>query len=113
MTTYKLTIAKYSFLARVRHLGGEPCFADRMPQRQAGSSNTLTDANIAAILVNANKIDISAGKIVLARSDNEKIEKIAQQMVTDYTAVLDSAVELVTKLGVTPVNNDLVAMLAK
>ncbi len=34
-------------------------------------------------------------------------------MITDHSAVLDGAVKLVTKLGVTPVNNDLVATLAE
>ncbi len=74
---------------------------------------TLTDANIAAIVVGANNIDISAGKIALQRSQNSEIKKFAERMVADHTAVLNSAVALVTKLGVTPVNNDLVATLAK
>lgn len=74
---------------------------------------TLTDANIAAIVVGANNIDISAGKIALQRSQNTAIKKFAERMVTDHTAVLNSAVALVTKLGVTPVNNDLVATLSK
>ncbi len=73
----------------------------------------LTDANIAAIVVGANNIDISAGKIALQRSQNTAIKKFAERMVTDHTAVLNSAVALVTKLGVTPVNNDLVATLSK
>ena len=41
-------------------------------------SNTLTDANIAAIVVGANNIDISAGKIALARSSNPEVRKFAQ-----------------------------------
>lgn len=73
----------------------------------------LTDANIAAIVVGANNIDISAGKIALQRSQNTAIKKFAERMVTDHTAVLNSAVTLVTKLGVTSVNNDLVATLTK
>jgi len=74
---------------------------------------SLTDANIAAIVVGANNIDISAGKIALQRSQNSSVKKFAERMVTDHTAVLNSAVALVTKLGVTPVNNDLVATLSK
>lgn len=76
-------------------------------------ANTLTDANIAAIVIGANNIDISAAKIALQRSNNPKVKKFAQTMITDHTAVLNAAVELVTRLGVTPVNNDLVATLAK
>ena len=77
------------------------------------SSETLTDANIAAIVVGANKIDISAGNIALDRSSDPQVREFAQRMVTDHQAVLDSAVELVTRLGVTPKNNDLVYTLSK
>jgi putative membrane protein len=74
---------------------------------------SLTDANIAAIVVGANNIDISAGKIALQRSNNTAVKKFAARMVTDHTAVLNSAVALVTKLGVAPVNNELVATLSE
>ncbi len=80
---------------------------------KARQPEVLTDANIAAIVVGANNIDISAGKIALERSKNASIKKFAERMVTDHTAVLNSAVALVTKLGVTPVNNELVATLAE
>ncbi len=73
----------------------------------------LTDANIAAIVVGANNIDISAADIALQRSKNAEIRKFALRMKTDHKAVLNSAVKLVTRLGVTPVNNDLVATLSK
>jgi len=73
----------------------------------------LSDANIAAIVVGANKIDISAADIALQRSKNPEVRKFAQRMKTDHNAVLNSAVKLVTRLGVTPVNNDLVATLSK
>ena len=77
------------------------------------SSDKLTDANIAAIVVGANNIDISAGKIALDRSSDSQIREFAQRMVTDHQGVLDAAVELVTRLGVTPQNNDLVYTLSK
>ncbi len=72
----------------------------------------ITDANIAAIVVGANNIDISAGKIALERSENTLVKNFAERMITDHNAVLDSAIALVTKLGVTPVNNSLVTTLA-
>jgi putative membrane protein len=77
------------------------------------ASQMLTDANIAAIVVGANKIDISAGNIALNQSTNQKVREFAQRMVTDHQSVLDSAVKLVTRLGVTPKNNDLVYTLSK
>jgi putative membrane protein len=79
----------------------------------SNSSDKLTDANIAAIVVGANKIDISAGKIALDRSEDKRVRGFAQRMVTDHQGVLNAAVELVTRLGVTPENNDLVFALSK
>lgn len=76
-------------------------------------SDSLTDANIAAIVVGANQIDISAAKIALDRSKNERVRKFAQTMIDDHQSVLNSAVELVTKLGVIPINNDLTATLSE
>jgi putative membrane protein len=55
------------------------------------SNAKITDANIAAIVVGANQIDISAGKIALDRSGNNKVREFAQRMVTDHQSVLDSA----------------------
>ena len=74
---------------------------------------SLTDANIAAIVVGANKIDISAGELAIERSENTEVKAFARRMITDHNAVLNAAVKLVTRLGVTPVNNDLVATLAE
>ncbi|MEE9319390.1 MAG: DUF4142 domain-containing protein [Granulosicoccus sp.] len=82
-------------------------------QAVADQSKGLSDANIAAIVVGANKIDISAAQIALERSTNPGIAKFAERMVTDHGAVLKSAVALVTDLGVIPVDNDLVATLAE
>jgi putative membrane protein len=76
-------------------------------------SVALSDANIAAMVVGANNIDISAGKIALQRASNPEVKKFAQRMIADHNAVLNAAVKLVTKLGVTPVNNALVATLSK
>ena len=73
----------------------------------------LTDANIAAIVVGANKIDISAAEVALKRSSNKKVLQFARTMITDHKAVLSSAVDLAGKLKLTPIDNELVASLAK
>jgi putative membrane protein len=65
-----------------------------------------TDAQIAAIVVAANQVDIDAGHLAAAQTANPAVKKFAAMMVTDHTAVNQSAVELVTKLGVTPEAND-------
>ena len=61
-----------------------------------------TDAQIAAIVVAANDVDIDAGKLALASSQNQAVKDFAQRMVTDHTSVNKSATDLVKKLNVKP-----------
>lgn len=63
------------------------------------------DAQIAAIVVSANQVDIDAGRFALAHTSDAIVKDFAQRMVTDHTAVNQSAVDLVTKLKVTPEAN--------
>jgi putative membrane protein len=70
------------------------------------SAQAITDAQIAAIVVTANQVDIDAGKLAHARASNESTKTFAQLMVTDHTGVNKAAVDLVTKLKVTPEDND-------
>ncbi len=72
----------------------------------APAAGALTDPQIAAIVVAANQVDIDAGNLALKKSKNEEVKKFAQQMVTDHTAVNKAAVDLVTKLNVTPEESD-------
>ncbi len=66
----------------------------------------LTDPQIAAIVVSANQVDIDAGQLAIKKSKNEEVKKFAQRMVTDHAAVNKAAVQLVTKLKVTPEESD-------
>jgi putative membrane protein len=66
----------------------------------------VTDAQIAAIVVAANSVDIEAGKLAQSKTKNKKVREFADSMVRDHTAVNKAAVELVTRLGVTPEEND-------
>lgn len=66
----------------------------------------VSDAQIAAIVVTANQVDIDAGKFAAKRSKSPEVQKFAQTMVTDHTAVNKSAVDLVTKLKVSPQESD-------
>lgn len=72
----------------------------------AATSPALTDANIAAIVVAANTIDIKNGELALVKSQNADIRKFAQTMVTDHAGVNKMAVDLATKLQLTPVPNE-------
>lgn len=71
-----------------------------------GAQPTLNDAQIAAIVVVANQVDIDAGQYVVAKTQDADVAKFAATMVTDHSSVNKSAVELVTKLQVTPEAND-------
>jgi putative membrane protein len=66
----------------------------------------VSDAQIAAIVVAANQVDIDAGKFAAKKSTDPEVKKFAETMVTDHTAVNKSAVDLVTKLKVSPAEND-------
>src|SRR5690349_13948382 len=61
-----------------------------------------TDAQIAAIVVTANQVDIDAGQLAKKTSKNKDVEGFAQLMITDHSGVNKSATDLVTKLHVTP-----------
>jgi putative membrane protein len=64
-----------------------------------------SDAQIAAIVVTANQVDIDAGKLALSRSANKEVKEFAQRMITDHTGVNKAATELVTRLKVKPEEN--------
>jgi len=64
-----------------------------------------SDAQIAAIVVAANQVDINAGKLAESKSASKEVKDFAQRMVTDHTGVNKSATELVTKLKVKPEEN--------
>jgi putative membrane protein len=64
-----------------------------------------TDPQIAAIVVTANQVDIDAGKLAKTKAHSKDVREFAQLMITDHTGVNKSAVDLVTKLHVTPEPN--------
>lgn len=80
-------------------------FAAALFALSAGGAWALTDPQIAAIVVAANQADIDAGKLAQSKAQNKDVKAFADRMVTDHTAVLNSASELVQKLHVTPEAN--------
>jgi putative membrane protein len=70
------------------------------------TAQTVNDAQIASIVVTANQVDIDAGKLAAASTRNADVKKFAELMVTDHTGVNKQAVDLATKLKVTPQDND-------
>ena len=73
----------------------------------AQSKNQFNDAEIAAIAVAANDIDIKYAEIAKEKSSNEEILNFANTMINDHRAVINQAVDLVTKLKVKPQPNSL------
>lgn len=75
-----------------------PVFSQDNPQ--------YTDPEIASIAVTANQIDVNYADIALEKSESEDIRRFAQTMKDDHNAVIKMAVDLATKLGVTPADNN-------
>lgn len=65
----------------------------------------LTDPEIASIAVTANQVDIDYAKIAMEKSKTKAVLDFAKTMAKDHQSVIDQAVALVTKLGVTPQDN--------
>ena len=65
----------------------------------------LSDAEIASVAVVANQNDIDFANIAIEKSKNTEVINFAKTMIADHQAVIDMAVELVTKLEVTPMDN--------
>ena len=64
-----------------------------------------SDAQIAAIVVTANQVDIDAGKLAKSKAHSKDVKEFGERMITDHSGVNKSATELVQKLHVTPEPN--------
>ena len=69
-------------------------------------AQAINDAQIASIVVTANQVDVDAGKLAQKGATNPEVKKFAERMIADHEGVNKAAVDLVTKLKVTPQNND-------
>ena len=76
------------------------------PAAEPAPAPALTDANIAAIVLTANKMDIENAKMALGKTKNPAVKAFANQMVTDHTSVIKQATDLATKLSLEPEEND-------
>jgi len=94
---------KLSAVVAVALTAALPAFVVVAPS--IASAQAINDAQIASIVVTANQVDVDAGKLAAARSTNEAVRKFAELMVTDHTGVNKAAVDLATRLKVTPEDN--------
>ena len=72
----------------------------------ATASDTPNDAQIAAIVVAANTVDVNAGKLAEKQAVDSDVKAFAKMMVTDHTSVNDQAKALAKKLKLSPEEND-------
>ncbi|MAP81275.1 MAG: hypothetical protein CL526_09325 [Aequorivita sp.] len=75
------------------------------PTVHSQDNATLSDAEIAHVAVVANQIDIDYAKIAIERTQSKEVRQFAQTMITDHNTIINLAVDLVKKLGVTPQDN--------
>lgn len=71
------------------------------------NAQNLTDPEVAAVAVAANKIDVNQAEIAKKKSTNADVKNFAETMIKDHNAVLDQASALVKKLNVSPKENSL------
>lgn len=77
------------------------------PAPASANASGLSDANIAAIVVAANNADIMYAEMALAKSQDTDVRSFATMVKSDHQSVNRAAVELVTRLNVTPVDNQI------
>jgi len=80
---------------------------------KAQSSSKMNDLEIAHTAYTAGNLDIRYAHLALALSENQTVRDFAATMIRDHSAVNDAAVALITKLKVTPQDNDLSRALVK
>ena len=65
----------------------------------------LNDAQIAAVMTNANQGEVDQANAVLNRLSNADVRAFAQMMITDHTKALSDASDVFAKAKVTPMEN--------
>lgn len=63
------------------------------------------DAQIAAIVVTANQVDVDAGKLAKDKASSKEVKDFAGRMITDHTGSNKAAKELAEKLRLKPEDN--------
>jgi putative membrane protein len=84
-----------------------------MALASVASAQGVNDAQIAASVVTANQVDIDAGTLAGSMGSSAEVKKFGKDMVRDHTGVNKSAVDLVTRLKVTPEDNPTAMSLKK
>jgi len=83
-----------------------PAATDSAAPAASAAPATLTDAQIAHVAVTANSIDSTAGALAKSKGTAKAVKDFGSTMMEDHGSVNKQAVALVTKLNVTPEDND-------
>ena len=75
------------------------------PPPESASGGTVSDAQIAAIVLAANTVDSTGGAIAQQKGTNPEVKRFGQTMVTDHGGVNKQAVALAGRLNLTPEEN--------
>jgi putative membrane protein len=76
--------------------------ADTMPADAAGTDAPLSDANIVALLDEANMADSSAGAVAVDKATSKEVKDFARLMMSEHHALRKQGQQLAKQLGVTP-----------
>jgi len=66
---------------------------------------SLSDANIAAMVLASNNTDISYARLVPPRAQRDDVKKFAERMLTDHNGVNGLVTQLLVKLDIAPEDN--------
>jgi putative membrane protein len=76
--------------------------ADTSAADTAAASAPLTDANIVALLDEANKADSAAGALAVTKATSKEVKEFAKLMMSEHHALREAGQQLAKKLNVTP-----------
>ena len=75
--------------------------------KSVARNDRVSDANVAAIVVAANNADIAYANMALNKAVSAEVKAFAQRMIADHGGVNKAATDIVTRLGITPVETSI------
>ena len=83
-------------------------FVTESPQDNSSAElSKLNDAQIVSVVVVANQIDVNYGMIALEKSEDPQVLMFARMMINDHGEILNQALALAQKLGITPEESEI------
>ena len=90
-----------------KNSAGSETDAAKLPAAtEQSTAPALTDANIVAIVLMANKMDIENARMALGKTKDPAVKAFANQMVEDHTSATRQTTDLAAKLSLKPEEDD-------